>query len=66
MEIILRIGQDELAISMEIDNPDTENIMYAMESLLDRVPGLEVDTVEEYILAWADEIKNKKLSLSSS
>ena len=60
MEIILKIGQEEYSISRDIDNPDTDNVMYAIESLVNMVPGLDTTVVEEYILGWAEEIQNKK------
>ena len=58
MEIILKIGQEEYSISREIDTPDTDNIMYAIESLVNMLP-LDRNLVDEYILAWAEEIQNK-------
>lgn len=58
MEIILKIGQEEYSISREIDNPDTDNVMYAIESLVKMAP-LDKHLVDEYILAWAEEIQNR-------
>ncbi len=58
MEIILKLGQEEYAISRELASTDTDNVMYAIESLINSVP-LDKHVVEEYVLAWAEEIKNK-------
>jgi hypothetical protein len=35
--------------------------MFAIESLVSKVPGLDTDAIEEYIIAWAEEIQNKRL-----
>jgi hypothetical protein len=61
MEIILKIQSEEYSISREIDNPDADNVMFAIESLVSKVPGLDNDAIEEYIIAWAEEIQNKRL-----
>ena len=59
MELILKIKQEEYKVSRELDNPDTDNVMYAIESLVNMLP-LEKELVEQYILAWAEEIQSKK------
>ena len=61
MEIILKIHDKEYSISREIDNPDAENVMFAIESLVNKVPGLDADTIEEYVIGWAKDIQNKRL-----
>jgi len=58
MEIILRINQEEYSVSRDIDNPDTDNVMFAIECLVNMLP-LEKEIVEQYILGWAEEIKSK-------
>jgi hypothetical protein len=59
MELILKINEEEYKVSRELDNPDTDNVMYAIESLVNMVP-LEKELVEQYIVAWAEEIQSKK------
>lgn len=54
------MGDKQHYISRGIDNPDTDNVMYAIESLVKCIPELDQSKVEEYILAWAEEIQNKK------
>jgi hypothetical protein len=62
MEIILRINQEEYSTSRDdIDNPDTDNVMFAIESLVSKVPGIDTDAIEEYVIGWAEEIQNKRL-----
>jgi len=61
MEIILKIQSEEYSISRELDNPDADKVMFAKESLVSKVPGLDTDAIEEYIIAWAEEIQNKRL-----
>jgi len=61
MEIILKIQGEEYSVSREIDNPDADNVMFAIESLVSKVPGLDNDAIEEYVIAWAEEIQNKRL-----
>lgn len=58
MEIILKIDDKEYSVSREIVNPDTDNVMFAIESLVNMLP-LEKELVEQYILGWAEEIKSK-------
>ncbi len=60
MELTLKIKDKEYSISRELDNPDTDNIMFAVESLVNQVP-LDRHMVEEYILAWAEEINNSRI-----
>jgi hypothetical protein len=33
--------------------------MYGIESLVASVPELDKKVIEDYVLAWAEEIKNK-------
>lgn len=61
MELTLKIKDKEYSISRELDNPDADNIMFAIESLVSKVPGLDNNAIEEYVIAWAEEIQNKKL-----
>lgn len=58
MEIILRINGVEYSVISNTDTPDTDNVMYAIESLIKKVP-LDRYLVNEYIVAWAEEIQNK-------
>ena len=60
MELTLKIKDKEYSISRQLDDPDTENIMFALESLVNQVP-LDKSVVEEYILAWAEEISNSRI-----
>jgi hypothetical protein len=61
MELILKIHDKEYSISREVDNPDVDNVMFAIESLVNNVPGLDNDAIEEYVIGWAEEIQNKRL-----
>ena len=61
MELILKIHDKEYSISREVDNPDADNVMFAIESLVSEVPGLDNDAIEEYVIGWAEEIQNKRL-----
>lgn len=61
MELILKIQGEEYSVSREIDNPDTDNVMFAIESLVSKVPGIDTDAIEEYVIGWAEEIQNKRL-----
>lgn len=58
MEVILRTKEQECIIYREIETPDTDNVMYAIELLINKAE-LDRSTVEDYILAWAEEIKIK-------
>ena len=58
MEISLKIKDKEIIVSKKIDDPDTEQIMFAIECLVKQA-GLDKDIVEEYIVAWAEEIQKK-------
>lgn len=58
MDIILRMNNEEYSVSKNIDNPHTENVMYAIECLIKKAP-LDKEVVEEYIRAWAEEIDKK-------
>jgi len=62
MELILKINEEEYKVSRELDNPDTDNVMYAIESLVSKVPGLDTDAIEDYVIGWAEEIQNKRLT----
>ena len=59
MEIILKIKDKTYLVSKNISEPDTDNVMYGIESLITSVPELDKKVIEEYVLAWAEEIKNK-------
>jgi hypothetical protein len=59
MEIILKIKDKTYLVSKNIGEPDTDNVMYGIESLITSVPELDKKVIEEYVLAWAEEIKNK-------
>lgn len=61
MKLTLIIKDTEYSISRELDNPDADNIMFAIESLVNQIPELDTDAIEEYILGWAKEIQNKRL-----
>ena len=62
MEIILKIKDSTYVVAKDIDNPDTDNIMYGIECLVKEVPGISIDVMEEYIIAWAEEIQNKRIT----
>jgi hypothetical protein len=61
MELILKIDDKEYSVSREVDNPDADNVMFAIESLVSKVPGIDTDAIEEYVIGWAEEIQNKRL-----
>lgn len=61
MELILKIDDKEYSVSREVDNPDADNVMFAIESLVNKVPGIDTDAIEEYVIGWAEEIQNKRL-----
>lgn len=58
MEIILRINQEEYSVSRDIDNPDTDNVMFAIESLIKQVP-LDKEILKQYLVEWVEEMKNQ-------
>ncbi len=58
MEIILRINQEEYSVSRDIDNPDTDNVMFAIESLIKQVP-LDKEVLKQYLIEWVEEMKNQ-------
>ena len=60
MKLTLKIKDKEYSISRDLDNPDADNIMFAIESLVNQIPELDTNAVEEYILGWAEEIQNSK------
>jgi hypothetical protein len=45
--------------SVPVDFPDAEQFMHAIEQVINKVGYPEKD-IEDYIVAWADEIKNSK------
>ena len=61
MELILKIDDKEYSVSREVDNPDADNVMFAIESLVSKGPGIDTDAIEEYVIGWAEEIQNKRL-----
>jgi hypothetical protein len=60
VKLTLKIKDKEYSISRDLDNPDADNIMFAIESLVNQIPELDTNAVEEYILGWAEEIQNSK------
>jgi hypothetical protein len=52
---IIKSGK-EYELSIPAPDPDTEQVMYLLEKLID-VMELPKNEVDEYILAWAEEIK---------
>jgi hypothetical protein len=60
MDIRIKINQEEYKVSRDIDNPDADNVMFAIESLVKTLP-IDQSLVKEYVVAWAEEIQNKRL-----
>lgn len=58
MEIILRINQEEYSVSRDIDDPDTDNVMFAIECLIKQVP-LDKEVLKQYLIEWVEEMKNQ-------
>lgn len=56
---IIKSGQ-EYEASIPEPNPDTDQVMYMLEKLT-RIMELPEDEVEEYVIAWAEEIQGKRL-----
>lgn len=59
MTIIVEIPQEIYTVSVPIEKPDVEQFMYAIETAIIR-SGFSMRGVEDYILEWAAEIKNKR------
>lgn len=57
---VIKSGK-EYELSIPAPDPDTEQVMYLLERLID-VMELPKNEVDEYILAWAEEIQNKSLT----
>jgi hypothetical protein len=56
---IIKSGK-EYEASIPIADPDTDQVMYMLEKLV-KLMELPEDEVEEYVIAWAEEIQNKRL-----
>jgi hypothetical protein len=59
MTITVEIAQGTYTVDVPIENPDVEQFMYAMETAV-KQSGYSESETEEYILAWASEIKTKR------
>jgi hypothetical protein len=59
MTIIVDIPKGTYTVSVPVENPDVEQFMYAIETAIMRSDYSKRD-VEEYILEWAAEIKQKQ------
>ena len=59
MTIIVDIPSNIYTVSVPVDNPDTEQLMCAIEMAVRQADFPEVE-MEEYILDWAAEIKIKR------
>lgn len=55
MEIIIKFAESSFTVSVPIENPDVEQVMFALEKMTEKLPFSKED-IEEYILAWAEEI----------
>jgi len=56
---IIKSGK-EYEASIPEPNPDTDQVMYILEKMT-RIMELPEDEVEEYVIAWAEEIQGKRL-----
>jgi len=54
---IIKSGK-EFEASIPAPDPDTEQVMYLLEKIIN-IMDLPQNEVNEYILAWAEEIKIK-------
>ena len=54
---VIKSGQ-EYELSIPAPDPDTEQVMYLLERLINMLE-LPKNEVDEYILAWVEEIQNK-------
>jgi hypothetical protein len=59
MKIIITIEDEKYEHKVSVDFPDAEQFMHAIEQVINKVGYPEKD-IEDYIVAWADEIKNTK------
>jgi len=56
---IIKSGK-EYETSIPEPDPDTDQVMYMLEKVV-KLMELPEDEVEEYVIAWAEEIQNKRL-----
>jgi hypothetical protein len=59
MTITVEIAQGTYTVDVPVENPDVEQFMYAMETAV-KQSGYSESETEDYILAWASEIKTKR------
>ena len=59
MTIIVEIPQEIYTVKVPVENPDVEQFMHAIETAIIR-SGFSERGIEDYILEWAAEIKNKR------
>ena len=59
MKIVITIEDEKYEHSTPVNFPDAEQFMHAIEQVINKVGYPEKD-IEDYIVAWADEIKNSK------
>jgi hypothetical protein len=59
MKIVVTIEDEKYEYKVPVDFPDAEQFMHAIEQVINKVGYPEKD-IEDYIVAWADEIKNTK------
>jgi histone deacetylase complex regulatory component SIN3 len=57
MKILVKIEEEKYEYDTPIDFPDTEQFMTAFERMI-QILGYPENEVENYILDWAQEIKN--------
>jgi hypothetical protein len=58
MKIYVIKSGKEYELSIPVPDPDTEQVMYLLERLIN-ILELPKNEVDEYVLAWAEEIQNK-------
>lgn len=59
MRIVITIGENEYGHESPDEYPDSDQFMFAIEKVISKVGYPEKD-IEEYILAWAEEINYSK------
>jgi hypothetical protein len=59
MTITVEITQVSYAVDVPVENPDVEQFMHAIEIAVNQ-SGYSESEIEDYILAWASEIKTKR------
>mgnify|MGYP006292395099 CR=1 FL=1 len=59
MKIVVIIEDMEYVHQAPVQFPDTEQMMYAIESIIGKLEYPESE-VEDYILEWAEEIKSNR------